>query len=263
MRIIGIVSVLLVAGGGNGLLARERVTVKMLPEQGTTCGEILVARPWAVPSYDTTRRYFGFDGKYFTRDLAQFDLHQGESLLLLGVSSLKSPRGPFVSSPERYAVVQEGPNFVLRSATDAEWESARELAHSMRPASGRAQDGKPLSYAGQVFTPSGKNWWLSINNSSLISADQAHLALFTWDGTVRYGTPFSSFPWPFESTRKDGHFFIDIYQTATGRKDAVIRGTFHDVEPGALFSHSFWLEGSRFIMPLDEHMQRLVLCEIR
>jgi len=256
MRTIGIMVVLIAAGGGEGI-ARERVKLKMLPAQGATCGEIQVPRPWAVPSYDATRSYYGFDGRYFSRGLAQFELRQGESLLLLGVSSSKFPRGPFVSSPDRYAVVQEGPNFVLRSATDAEWESARELAQSASPASGR---GKPLSYAGKVFIPSGKNWWMSVGDSLRISADQVHLALFTWDGTIRYGEAFVSF---FGSTRKDGRFFIDIFETASGRKGAVIQGTFHDVDPGWLFTQSFWVEGARFIIPIDEHMQRFVLCEVR
>ena len=258
--------VLIAAGGGEGI-ARERVKLKMLPAQGATCGEIKVPRPWAAPihyapSPEWDGRYPGFDGKYFSGVLAQYELRQSESLLL-GITSAKLGRAPFVSSPDRYAIVPEGRSFVLKPASDSEWESARVLSHSTRPVPIEPGPGKPLPYAGQLFTPSGKNWWGGVYSSSRLSSDLSHLALFTFEGTINYADPFGSWPWPFSSDRKEGRFFIDIYVTASGRRDALVRGTFHGVDPGGIFMKSFWVEGARFIMPIDDHMQRFVLCEVR
>jgi hypothetical protein len=140
-------------------------------------------------------------------------------------------------------------------ATEAEWEVGRALPHSQRHTDGKAQNGHPVPFADRMFAPSGRYWWLSPFNSTLLSVDTANLALLSWDGTVKI-------PEPYGAMHFKGRYFIDLYHVTTGRRLALIRGRFIGVSPD-FATMSFWMEGPRFFMPASEDMRRFALCEVR
>jgi hypothetical protein len=148
----------------------------------------------------------------------------------------------------------------LIPATEVEWQSGRVLHPLARRVAGRAEDGDSFPYSGRTLKTSARNWFGSADMSTRLSINEAYLALFTWNGVVNYPDPFGGV---LQSSRKEGRYFFDIYNVANGRKVALIRGRFHDFWPGFLIDLSFWLEGSRFVVPLSDDMRRLAVCEIQ
>jgi len=230
------------------LSAQGRITVDLKPEEGVTCTELMTPKPWTVPR-DSLQP--GIEQNRFLYSGAHFEFRGGSRLLI----SVGAGSG---HSPDRYAIIQQNSKYTMVPVTDSEWEVGRVLPQSKAGADGKAENGKPLPYASRTFAPSGRYWWLSPSNSTRLSVDKAHLALVSWDGTVNIPEPFGIF----QSTRMKGHYFVDLYHVPTGRRLALIRGTFRGIPPD-FATMSFWIEGPRFIMPASEDMRRFVLCEVR
>jgi len=243
------------------LPASERITVELRPSEGVACGELSTPRPWTVPSHNPAYLYPGLEGNSFEWGGAEFEFRQNTKLLI----SVFSPPGlnqgkptTRLESPDRYAIIHQNGKFTMSPVTEAEWQIGRVLPQSKAGADIKAENGKPLPYAGRTFAPSGRYWWLSPLNSTRLSVDNAYLALISWDGTVNLPEPVGVF----QSTRMKGRYFVDLYHVPTGRRLALIRGSFRNVAPG-FATDSFWIEGPRFILPVSSDMRRFVLCEVQ
>jgi len=132
------------------------------------------------------------------------------------------------------------------------------LVPSREPAwPGVVTNGQPFVYASHTFIPSGPKWVRDSIGSTLLSKDKTYLALISWDGRWDFGNPFAMIEW----LRRDGRYFVDLYHVPSGRKLGLIQGTFHDVPPDGFTDSSFWIDGPKFVLPLDTRMRRLMVCE--
>lgn len=239
----------------------ERITVELQPGEGVTCGEVTTPRPWTVPPHNPAYLYPGLEGNTFQWSGAHVEIRQSSQLQI----SVFAPPGLYqgksttrLDSTDRYAIIRQNGKFTMIPVTEVEWQIGLVLPQSKAGVDGKAENGKPLPYSGRTFAPSGRYWWGSPFNSTLLSADKAHLALISWDGTVNLPEPVGAF----QSTRMKGRYFLDLYHVPTGRRLALIRGSFRNVAPG-FATDSFWIEGPRFILPVSSDMRRYVLCEVR
>jgi hypothetical protein len=239
------------------LSAAERITVELQVSEGVVCNVVNTSRPWTVPPHNPSYTYPGIKEGSFSWWGADFELRQGKRLLI----SVFTDSGLYQGKPtarldslDRYAVISENGKLALAPAAEEDWQAARILSHSkqMSGAAKTPRDGQPLDFLNHLFIPSGRHWWNPITFTYL-SPDSSAIALLSWDGTVHL-------PEPYGSPRYNGRYFIDLYHVPSARRLALIRGRFQDVSP-EFATLAFWIEGSRYVLPISKDMSRFVICE--
>jgi hypothetical protein len=243
------------------LSARERTTAELRSGEGVLCNELTVPKRWTVPPYERNRAVvIELDRLGFYLGYSMFELRQSARLLLGAATEatiMPERNKSLLYSPDIYAMVQRKGKAVLEHASADEWNAAlvlrpsgKSVAYGIPGLTNLGLDGKPIQYAGHAFMPSGPRL-----QGGIASTDQAYLALMTWDGIDYPGDILTPH-------RTNGRFFIDIFRVSNGRKAALIQGTFHDIGPGEFVGQSFWIDGSRFVLPLSHDMRRLFVCEV-
>jgi hypothetical protein len=58
----------------------------------------------------------------------------------------------------------------------------------------------------------------------------------------------------------DGPFFIDVYETAQGRRLALIRGSWCDFTPDGVLTNLRWISGRDLVFPYGWEKREMIVC---
>ncbi len=191
----------------------------------------------------------------------EFDFRETDGGALVGTYCRHFERDPKIYSPSKYAFYFGTGR--VRKATDREWEhadpylnfrdsaftDARNTTHELR-----------LAYKGKELPKTGSKWPLDTMTSSRLSTAGDYVAVNSWDGTIAHPEPLM-----FGRSDLNGHYYVDIYNVASGQRVLAISGEFHGVDPYDMFHHSAWISKRYFILPLDEGrpMRQFVICHVQ
>ena len=149
----------------------------------------------------------------------------------------------------------------VRPAWESEWNAGSPIPIGERFRAGLPQPkhAEDFVYWRTTFPKSGQKWPLS-SPGVRISPNEQWIAVLSWQGEdYRDNVGISQGPVLGAPSR----FFVDIYEVASGGRIVAIDGVDRDFTAGdAPLSDSFWLESSRFIVPLGSTRQKLLVCEI-
>lgn len=188
-----------------------------------------------------------------------------EMLLYVGVICL-SPR--WLPAPEKYAV-DLSTRTGTRRISEAEWQSATELPWiegGMFP--NLADDS--VRYKGPPLRRSGPKW-MGITDGgaprSHLSRTGSRVAVNSWDG---FETTYS-FLDPTSFGKRDkvkGEYWVDIYETSSGRPLVRIQGSFHGAAPSRFEAEAAWYSDRYYVMPVggttagyEFDLRRLLICD--
>jgi hypothetical protein len=108
-------------------------------------------------------------------------------------------------------------------------------------------DSRVFDYEGRLFPKSGDIWHVS--RPVLFSWEKTYAALQSWNG------------WLAGKTSGDGPFFVDIFQTRTGSRAALLRGQRRAITPEFVFLYTGWLTDRDFLVPFPFHdYPEIVVC---
>ena len=172
------------------------------------------------------------------------------------------------STGQKYAVTLKHPPRVRR-ITDAEWDSGGKL---------RLGDGcippedleTGIRYQGRVFQRSGTAWkgkGVSPPPCSPLSPGKTHVAVASWDGIAQqYG--IFDLDAGFKRSNVHGKYWLDIYETGSGRALMRIEGAFRGSIPDNLFWR-YWFSDRYFVMPIGHTswagslpLSHLLICDM-
>jgi len=225
------------------------VTLKVAPPT-KSCMDVSVPR-WKDPHVPSSPWLKWHDCDYEFRGIGQG--------VVVGLYCGRWPKEKRVDSLEKY-VVSLGTKKVRR-ATQNEWDHADPYPTSrVGPDLLRwnTNDNQPLEFGGKKFNKTGSRWSHYMANPSLISPTGNFLAVSSWDGIVAYPQP----PGIFQRDHLDGHYYVDLYNVASGQHLLTLQGKFHGVDPDSIFSTGAWISRDYYFLSLDpEHLRRFVLCD--
>lgn len=190
-----------------------------------------------------------------------------ETVLYLTVACVAA-RHTWVSPPPKYAVDLSGREGTRR-ISDAEWGAATELSYSGFATKGvtpRDED-SGVQCKGPLLKRSGPRWHGVGGDpmKALLSWSANRVAVNSWDGVIEYGEPFGFVHGPVR-----GQYWIDIYETGTGRPLVRIQGSFRGANPYIFQMHGAGWYGDRYyILPVGREMgngefsmRRLLVCDV-
>ncbi len=69
----------------------------------------------------------------------------------------------------------------------------------------------------------------------------------------------------FGRTDLNGHYYVDLYNVASGERVLAIQGEFHGVDPHHFFDKSAWISKRHFVLPLDDKnpRRRFIICDVQ
>jgi len=192
-----------------------------------------------------------------------YEIHiPGETGLYFTVAC---PTGDLWRVEEKYAVDLQDPTRVQRLA-DSLWDSAYALQRFANPLFPR-RDMTALNYRGLVFAHSAPAWaGLSVGGEipAFPGPMGTRLAVNSWSG-VTMGTEYTS--------DVHGDYWIDIYDTGSGRGLVRIKGTFKDWAPRDFQGAAAWYTDRYYVIPLEVEgpvvmgsrrpgMRRALVCDL-
>ncbi len=158
-------------------------------------------------------------------------------------------------SDNRYAVSTDG-RFGVAPARAGEWEAGREFRHGYHFISSHDGAAGPegVRHGGRVFAKSGEKW---CNEAALVSPRGRWVAVFSYTGSEPPPTPLVPGFGGNEPPR--GEIFLDLYDTASGRRVIAARAPYGTkgggFAPSMLSSGSVWVGERYFVMPLDWNLE--------
>lgn len=190
----------------------------------------------------------------------------GEDKLFV-TAGCHGPRNNWIPSQEKYSVdLSAGAR--TRRISEAEWESATELPWSeggMYPK--LAEDS--VAYKGPPLRRSGPKW-MGIGAGppwSHLSRTGARAAVNSWDGfeiTYTFLDPTSLFA----RDKVKGDYWVDIYETNSGRPLIRIQGSFHGAEPSMFLGEAAWYSDRYYVMSVggtthgyEFSLRHLLICD--
>jgi len=187
--------------------------------------------------------------------LGEVEFRIAERLLMAVYKRDSSPR---VYSRDHYALVRHDGGYALESAGQDEWNAAEPLM----PYSDSVflGDRSEVKVGNQNFRTSAP-FLAGVFKSGMRNVPDPldGLVVGGFDGTDGHGDLGMLF-----SNPSDGRYIFDLYQASTGRKYAAITGEYHNINPGSLLARSFWIQGPRFVLPVEANREfrRLLVCEL-
>jgi hypothetical protein len=179
-------------------------------------------------------------------------------------------RDPLWFARERYAVDLSRPKSVRRIDEQA-WQSSPLLPRSEKGLYPQRADQRGVQYKGPVLERSGPTWKGSgvgpLPETSL-SWNMNRAAVNSWDGydivyTFLDPTSFG------KRSRIHGRYWVDIYETASGKPLVRIQGSFSGAEPGNFQRPAAWFGDRYYVIPLGGilsgarvGLQRLLICDV-
>jgi hypothetical protein len=145
----------------------------------------------------------------------------------------------------------------IRPATDSEWESGKELelrrARAVKLQGAEPQthpverDDRTLVLNGHVLPKSGDIWMQFMEFR--FSLNDTYVALSSFNGWYDAGR-----------ASHDGPFFIDVYETAQGKRVALIRGSWCDFTPDGLLADLAWISERDLVFPYGWEKRDMIVC---
>jgi hypothetical protein len=191
----------------------------------------------------------------------------GESDLYVGAVCLRPYWYP---APEKYAVDLSGRKGVRR-ISEEKWQSGVPLTWSENGLFPKPQE-SAVEYKGQRLARSGPRWEGIGGTGPLrthLSWNATRAAVNSWSGfQVTY-----SFLDPTSFGKRDkveGQYWVDIYETASGRPLVRIQGSFHGAAPSVFQTQAAWYSDRIFVMPVggtlwseyEFNLRRLLICDV-
>jgi hypothetical protein len=187
---------------------------------------------------------------------------QGTKFLVRGVERILSKN---YYSIGLYEADLSDATAVAKPATEEEWKSATVVVSPSdvpRSANGARVTDRQSKYAeleGRRFMRSGDAW-----GSARLSPGRAVLVVESWSGTLtRCGgsdVPGGITPC-IDLIGSRGKLFFDVYNTDTGKKAITLTAKFSHILPAYDFEKTGWVTERYFIIPLDDKLERCLICE--
>ncbi len=235
------------------LVFAERVTVNVAPDpKACTAVHLPKWKESAMPPGDLPW------GEAMPCDIGFRSFDGG---VLAGASCRPGRSKAPVYSPSKYAVYFGTGR--VRKATDDEWDHADPYLNfrdSAFPDGRNTTHDLRLVFKGKELPKTGSEWPLDTMTSSRLSPARDYVAVNSWDGRIAYPEPLM-----FGRSDLNGHYYVDIYNVASGQRVLAISGEFHGVDPYHFFEESAWISKRYFVLPLDEGrpMRQFVICYIQ
>ncbi len=200
--------------------------------------------------------------------LADWDFREGNVEILVGVFAVPEhppdyPKPwPRFYSPTKYAIGLSTGR--IRKATEGEWVTAKPL-HALRQSPLRAgqvmKKKDRLVYQGREFRKRGTEWPSLSEEVGRLSQGGAVLAVNSWDGQINIGGGGMEYLFGWDTS--DGNYYVEVYETDSGRLVLALIGHFHHTEPDPLFRSAGWISNRYYMFPLDQlRMNRFVFCDV-
>jgi hypothetical protein len=156
------------------------------------------------------------------------------------------------------------PPIRVTAATDEEWNASIEarrwpgwtettyriLGPTIGPEVPEGKkDPREFRVAGRLFERSGNIW--EIYRPILFSPDKRYVALQSWDGWFLDG-----------KASYGGKLYIDLYDVASGKPLARVRGKWWDWTPNGSMSETSWLTENDLILPFDWDLRNFLVCHL-
>jgi hypothetical protein len=173
--------------------------------------------------------------------------------------------GIWYRSRQKYLLIPLGPKTAER-ISQADWDASPVLWTSEQGDSGGRSPSDSLAYVeykGRRFSRSGPKWPVS-TSKDLLSPGRARIAIFSWDGVIRYPGGGDEGGFLFVTP---GHFrgkyWIDIYDIASAARLIQIHGDFHGFDPIGGARSNMFLTGRYYVFSLDyEKERKMLVCDV-
>jgi hypothetical protein len=247
---LAMVSLIPVVGWG----ASGPVEVTLTPAIREYCHIVRFPQGWKTHAHDPTIHqplFYGYDGLYEFRVPGEL-----ETTFLVGGIVLPSKKYTI----NKYRVDLSDPTGIAQPASEKEWQSAaiitdtRIVDYSRNFARLRFVNNEPLVFNSRQFPKTGDTW---AGQCARLSPDQALIVLMSSSGTIAKRDEFLIF-----GGRDKGKLFFDVFDADSGRSIMTIVGTYSDINPGYAVDHSIWVTERYFIVPLGEHRERCLVCDL-
>ena len=200
---------------------------------------------------------FGTPEKMVFRSVGAPENHR----VLAAVNAVEASAG---ISLEKYWISLADPSRI-QPATQEDWDRASKLEVQIpeRPAlkpgaftPEEVPDSSPVSFHGRSFQKTGR-YWVDKGSLGIPSPDGHWIVLQSYDHDRGGGSnPISDGYEP-----ASGPFYIDVFNTGTGKKSFTLTGELHNVTASSFYSNSGWLDGHHLILGLDLSYQALIVCD--
>jgi hypothetical protein len=179
----------------------------------------------------------------------QFEVRTaGEERLFIGIACTDN-LAHWLLCTEKYAVDLSHPhNF--RRIDEAVWQAASPLARSIHGVTPVAEE-RGVYYRGLLLERSGPSWSGSGFNEAIatfFNYTSRRAAANSWDGIYDVGTILD--PTWSGRNRINGHFWVDIYETHSGRPLTRIKGSFNGGGPFNFQGEAAWYGDRYYVMPV-------------
>jgi len=193
----------------------------------------------------------------------------GEKQLYFAVACAGRP-GPWPVAPEKYAVDLSHPSS-FRRIDETTWKSAPPLPRSEKGEPPRPDDSGYQVYNGPLLKRSGPSWYgkgLPTPIRTHLSWTMNRAAVNSWDGRDEAGTILDP-SWSGRNHIK-GHFWIDMYDTASAEPLVRIEGAFDGAEPVHFMGNDASFYSDRYyVIPVGRTkgngefgLQQLLVCDL-
>jgi hypothetical protein len=247
MRVtLALVSLVPVVGWGAG----GPVEITLTPAIREYCHIVRFPQGWNIATYDPTIHqplFYGYDSLYEFRV-------PGELETTFLVAGIILPSKKYTIN--KYRVNLSDPAAIAHPATEKEWldgtkipTTREEVVHVPH-----LTNEQPINFNGFQFTKTGNIW---AGENSRVSPDRVWIVLLSSSGTVAKRDEFLIF-----GGRDKGKLFFDVFNADSGRKLMTIVGAYVDIDPGHALNQSIWVTERYFIVPLGEHRERCLVCDL-
>lgn len=175
----------------------------------------------------------------------------------------------WLPAPQKYAVDLIRPRAVRR-ISEVEWQAAPQLPWAGFGGLDPHPTDRGIQYKGPLLERSGPKW-TGVGNGPVrtqLSLSLTRAAVNSWDGfdiTYSFLDP-TSFG---KRNKVVGQYWVDIYETSSGRALLRIRGSFHGAEPYQFQGQAAWYSDRYYVLPIGGTMgngefslRRLLICDV-
>jgi hypothetical protein len=193
---------------------------------------------------------------------------RGETELYL-TATCSGPRATRFPAPEKYAVDLSGRKGA-RLVRGEEWDAAAELQRSENSFFPPRAEDLGVQYKGPLLERSGPTWAGRGYGPILtfLSRNMIRAAVNSWDGVdevYSFLDPGSLF----KRNKIEGRYWVDIYETHSGRPLVRIQGSFHGAQPYCFQAAAAWYSDRFYVLPVggtmgsgEFNLRRLLVCDV-
>jgi len=221
----------------------------------SACTDITLPNGWGLPD-ELPKKGIELDFLGDFRDLRFRQFATNPISVAVGISGYYSVTGT-VPAPKKYAFTPGLPGSV-RLIPDEEWQAAKpfklytnELSNLERLRSTKPIPDNLVHYLGKSFTSKGRDLDIALPSENgrwlLIGSDTGKPPVFDlWAGTAN----------------SSGHFYFELYDTASGDHQLLVDGHFRDISPSYFMLRNGWINDNFLLLSLNPDRTTFVLCDV-